>query len=212
MAISDLFSRRKKLAQKGSEPDVYQYDDIPRTLRTQITYIWRDSIGPYFETDGYGFGPEPLNNSGTWDKIHNEFAREKGLGTLGRNRNTFKNCIDYLRVLLRTSMICWISWVLFGYVQWLGQFPDYERKNVGIIQSAEGAIEELNFRFRDAGVGFQFEAGQIIRVDSQFLHAEVVRPALALMSATGFEGSSQSSSQLMPTIGPRHIRLAWLRH
>jgi hypothetical protein len=189
MAVRDLFSRRKKLAQKGTEPDVYQYEDIPRTLRTQITFIWLDSIGPYFETDGYGFSPEAPNNSRIWDQIHNEFAREKGLGTLGRNRNTAKNCIDYLQSAQNIDDILDIIDFTFQYVQLLGQAADYERKAVGIVQSAEDAIEELNFRLRDAGVGYQFEAGQLIRVDSQFLHAEVVRPALALMSASGFDGS-----------------------
>lgn len=187
MAVRDLFSRRKKLAQKGTEPDVYQYEDIPRTLRTQITYIWIESIGPYLETDGYGFSPEPPNNSGVWDKIHDEFAREKGLGILGRHQNKAKNCIYYLQSSQNIDDILDIIEFTFRYIQWLGEFPDYDRRNVGIVQSAEDAIQELNFRFRDAGVGYQFEAGQLIRVDSQLLHAEVVKPALALMSATGFE-------------------------
>ncbi len=43
---------------------------------------------------------------------------------------------------------------------------------------ADAAIQELNERFREHGVGYQFDGGEIIRVDSRMLHAEVVRPAL----------------------------------
>jgi len=39
-------------------------------------------------------------------------------------------------------------------------------------------------RFREHGVGYGFEGGNIIRVDSQLLHAETVKPALALLRAT----------------------------
>lgn len=51
------------------------------------------------------------------------------------------------------------------------------------------AIEELNVRFRQAGFGYQFEGGQIVRVDSQLLHSEVVKPALVLLADHRFEGA-----------------------
>lgn len=37
-------------------------------------------------------------------------------------------------------------------------------------------------------MGYQFEGGQLARVDSQFLHAEAVKPALTLLARSGFEG------------------------
>ena len=45
--------------------------------------------------------------------------------------------------------------------------------------------------FQEHGVGYQFESGEVIRVDSQFVHAEVVRPALALLSASAFAGAEK---------------------
>jgi hypothetical protein len=53
----------------------------------------------------------------------------------------------------------------------------------------EKAIEELNIRFRQAGFGYQFEAGQIVRVDSQLLHSEVVKRTLTLLADPRFEGA-----------------------
>ncbi len=54
---------------------------------------------------------------------------------------------------------------------------------------ADAAIKELNFRFREHAIGYQFEDGMIIRTDSEFLHAEVVKPALALLNAPEFDGA-----------------------
>lgn len=43
-------------------------------------------------------------------------------------------------------------------------------------------VAELNARMIEAGYGFQMEGGQIIQISSQFVHAEVVVPALRLLS------------------------------
>jgi hypothetical protein len=48
----------------------------------------------------------------------------------------------------------------------------------------------LNGRFREHGVGYQYESGEIIRVDSQLIHAEVVKPALALLTAPEYAGAN----------------------
>jgi hypothetical protein len=52
----------------------------------------------------------------------------------------------------------------------------------------DGCIEELNGRFKEAGCGYEFVSGNIIRIDSQFLHAEVVKPAIGFLNGTDFEG------------------------
>lgn len=50
-------------------------------------------------------------------------------------------------------------------------------------QSPEDAIKELNYRFNEQGIGYQFESGELIRVDSQFIHSEVVKPVLKLIGS-----------------------------
>jgi len=54
-------------------------------------------------------------------------------------------------------------------------------------QDQDSAIEELNARFKEHGVGYQFEQSSIIRVDSELLHAEVVKPLLAAMSSKKYK-------------------------
>ena len=57
--------------------------------------------------------------------------------------------------------------------------------------SSDEAIDELNHRFLEHGVGFRYESGQIIRIDSQFVHSEVVRPALSMLSTPMYEGANE---------------------
>jgi hypothetical protein len=48
----------------------------------------------------------------------------------------------------------------------------------GVIQRADDAIEELNHRFRGHAIGYQYLDDILMRVDSQFVHAELVnRPS-----------------------------------
>jgi hypothetical protein len=72
----------------------------------------------------------------------------------------------------------------------------------------DGAISELNARFREHGIGYQFESGEIIRVDSQLIHAEVVKPALSLLTAPEYEGPTMNFLGHSSTIAkatPRNV-------
>ena len=68
------------------------------------------------------------------------------------------------------------------------KFSSYERKTRGIEVKASDAIQELNERFRRAGVGYRFENGKIFRIDSELIHSKVVKPALQYLHTPGFEG------------------------
>jgi hypothetical protein len=74
-----------------------------------------------------------------------------------------------------------------------------------VADPAEGIIE-LNERFLRAGVGYQFENGGIIRVDSQYVHAEVVKEALWLLHEPGF---AEANTEFMTA--HRHLREGKLR-
>ncbi len=58
-------------------------------------------------------------------------------------------------------------------------------------EKADDAIEELNYRFREHGIGYQFSNGQIIRMDSELIHAEIVKPALELLNQRYYAGAQQ---------------------
>jgi hypothetical protein len=51
----------------------------------------------------------------------------------------------------------------------------------GAIGNPDEGVVELNQRFLQHSVGYQFENGEIIRIDSQYVHSEVVKEALRLL-------------------------------
>ncbi|ENI9948752.1 abortive infection family protein [Escherichia coli] len=63
-----------------------------------------------------------------------------------------------------------------------GYIRSNEWKFRGLVkQSPDDAIEELNIRFKEAGLGYQFESGELVKVDSQFIHSDVVKPTLQIL-------------------------------
>jgi hypothetical protein len=55
----------------------------------------------------------------------------------------------------------------------------------------EEAIQELNTRFFEHGIGYQYESGMLIRKDSEFIHAEIVKPVLLLLQAKEYKGANE---------------------
>jgi hypothetical protein len=172
---ADIYSKRgKKL------PDVYQYDAIPERLRVQIVHIWESAFGK----DGYS-GQVEYNFKG----IEEILCREYGVFSLDDKNGNKKQAV--VQFLLRTVDIDRFLDVIelsFRMIDWV------VRRNLHLYhntQKPDEAIEELNYRFREHGVGYQYQSGNIIRVDSQIIHTEVVRPALGLLSHSDYRGANE---------------------
>ena len=179
MPIYGTFSYRKRVAE-GKAPDVYIYDELPRPLRLQIIDIWQRAIGP---SEG-GF-----NNSRAWNFIHDTIAREHGEFSLCKERRVDIRCESFLLNPKSVDHALDLIEVSFRYILGFEKlYPGYDRRRFGIQTSASDAIKELNERFGRADVGYRFEEGKIIRIDSGLLHSEVVKPALRYLNESGFEG------------------------
>ena len=174
MPVHDLYSYRKHI-EEGNTPDVYTYDELPNELRVQVIYIWRDAIGD--------------DNWEAWQEIHDDVAREHGRLELAGRRRHDDSCRGYL--LEPPSVLAALDLIEYSF-QYIAQsariLDPFKRMEFNIRASADDAIDELNERFRRAGVGYQFESGIIIRVDSELIHREVVRPALRYLHQPDFEG------------------------
>lgn len=197
MDIGDLYSKRKKLTEHGEQPEVYQYTDLPQPFRRQVIHIWSSAIGLYREQDRFGLHlGNPLVNQ-LWNDIHDYLARELGLFNLGSSlENSFNQCQSFLlnKDTPIDNLLDLIE-VTFRYIdkkiRKLLQNYQYKDHLQDIRQLPDDAISELNHRFREHGIGYQYNNGQIIRVDSGFIHAEVVVPALSLLSSQQFKGAEQ---------------------
>lgn len=193
MGINNLYSKRKKLAERGNQPEVYQYTNLPLDFRRQVIHIWLSAIGPYCPKQTINY--EPLVNC-LWGKIHNSLARELGLFNLGTtSENFFEQCMSFLLnentpIEHLLDIIELTFRYINEYIPKLLQYPEYSNELKG-LQTPDDAINELNHRFREYEIGYQYNNGEIIRVDSSFIHAEVVVPALSLLSSQNFKGAEQ---------------------
>jgi hypothetical protein len=187
MSIFDLFSKRQRRL-RGEVPDVYSYDTIPQPLRVQIVHILRDTLG-----DERHYSSSLYKTQGAYQFVVDTLCREYGVFTLGksqdyRGRNylvefaTFllqeedhEKILDAVELSFRVINIHTRDW----------HFLRRDRAS----EVADAAIEELNARFLEHGVGYRFEEGDVIRVDSELLHAEAVKPALTLLRAPEYAGA-----------------------
>lgn len=178
-----LYSDRLKDAAKAGQPDVYQYDSFPAKLRVQIRRIVRQAFGPDYIYDD---GEEVQNDAG--HAVREILCQEMGKDTLTGQSYSMPDLLVFIEHGPNEGFLDSVDLVgriLHNYVR--DHQQDYTYR-WGTDLKAGAAIEEINFRFRDAGVGFQIENGSLIRLDSQFMHAETVKPALSLLNQSGFEG------------------------
>lgn len=192
MAIFDLFSKRQK-ALKGVIPDVYTYDSLPNALRVQIIHVWSDALGSgenYY--DEYGCGP---NVKSAYKFIVETLCREYGLFQLPgaekhQARMYLNELANYLLQVDDVEKQLDIVELSFRYIDKVTRDYDYLKKQ-NASKRADNAINELNIRFKEHGIGFQFDEGEIVRVDSELIHAEVVKPVLRLLNEKNYHGAQQ---------------------
>ena len=179
--VYDLYSRRR-LRGLQQEADVYSYDEIPEILRGQIPHIWRSAMGPvrvYFNAD--------WEDNANWALIQELLCRERGLEYLGGDKRTPMNdCIHYLKTEENTDFRLDLVEISFTHINTLQNLRDSVLTILQITQDPDSAISELNERFRNAAFGYRFENGQIVRIDSELVHAEIVKPSLVLLSDKRF--------------------------
>lgn len=189
MAVLDLYSKRKKREERAGVADVYKYDELPQPFRVQVAHIWRSAIGTYVVPGYVGSGRSPLSNK-TWELIHDAIARESGVFELGRDTDDdiSRRCVEHLMEASAEAALDIIE-MSFGVIDAFSRrFSEYDRRESAMTQTADDAIAELNTRFREHSLGYQYQAGQIQRIDSEYVHAEAVKPALKLLSEAGFTG------------------------
>lgn len=200
MPIFDIFSKRQKNL-RGDVPEVYSYDSLPDPLKVQIVHIVTGALGnssEYYSEEYYDYRfQHPRHQIRlTYEFIVDALCREYGVFRLPENHggrrermyleelvNFFlqekqiDRCLDVVELCCRVIDRDTRNWEYL------------KRNNSSVI--ADNALQELNCRFKEHGVGYCFENGQIVRIDSQLIHSEVVKPALTLLSGKHYAGAQQ---------------------
>ena len=183
----EIYSKRLKRQQQSGKGDVYQYDTLTDAFRIQVVHIWRDAIGVYYTLKAYE--SKPFSNI-AWEAICDSLTRELGVFQLADRGNPFDQCVQYIQKADTNEALDIIELTFRLIDTSAREVSLYEKRRSCIKQDPDDAIEELNHRFRENGIGYQFVSGEIVRVDSQYIHSEVVKPALELLNEKGFRGAS----------------------
>lgn len=182
MAIFKLFSMRQKEA-RGEIPDVFTYDDLPTPLRVQIVHIMNEVIGD----DSEGFQSEHACMTFVRDTLRKEHALFKLIDHSHDPRHEVLNYFLQLQVCGRALDV--IEFVFLA-AQIFGTNYNFIQASQPKVSPSQ-AIEDLNQRFKQHGIGYQFESGQIIKVDNQLVHSEIIKPVLQLLRATEYKGANE---------------------
>ena len=152
-------------------PDVYIYDALLPRLRVQVIHIWKDTL------DDYGY-----------ESIVNALCREYGVFLLAETNhaNVYTGIREYHAEFHKFFLEEKNIEKALDAVELSFRYIEHQFR-----ERANDAIEELNQRFKEHGVGYQFINGQIVRMDSEFTHTEIVKPALRLLGQKQYAGAQQ---------------------
>jgi len=169
------FSKRRK-----GKPTTFTYDAIPAQLRGQIALTLIDAFGHW--TDALAFLEKTMQREHPTPTFTvypgNPWSSADPYYSQCIQRGDLDECMDAVEVALRILNTSG------------RELKEHQLTIFSINESAADAINEINERFLDHGIGYQFSAeeNQIVKLDSELIHAEAVEPAIRLLASPGFEG------------------------
>ncbi|MBB4239244.1 hypothetical protein GGD57_005865 [Rhizobium esperanzae] len=107
-----------------------------------------------------------------------------------REGNPYTELRDFFLGAAKAETCLDVVELAFRAIDRLTRTIDYMNRR-GYDERADEAIEDLNIRFKENAVGYQYIDGEIVRVDSELIHAEAVKPALRLLNTKEYAGPHQ---------------------
>ena len=187
MAIHDLYSKRLK-RKRGETPEIYTYDSIPQELIVQLFHIFDDGIGHVIYT-----GRSDILK--VWKNIVSTLNREYGSFTLARfSHGKYSTHYDEFYHFMFSEHN--VDRLIDGIELALGAMNTTAREahyggRYDNDNKIDELIEEANQRLKEHGVGYRFAENLIVRIDSEFIHAEVTKPALSLLQGEWCSGAEE---------------------
>ncbi len=185
------FSLRRRRQVREESPVLYGYDVLPEPFRVQVIHTLDGVFGVreargngVISMTGYGDTPEDI-----WLIIEEAMSRHLGVFQLSGTVHSHRN--GYAEYLLNASRS--VDQVLdaieyaFQMVSFLDEHSVSLASGYRIRLTPAEAVEELNYRFGQHDLGYRMVDYLIVRIDSEYLHIEVIEPALKLLHEEGFE-------------------------
>ncbi|MDL2005454.1 MULTISPECIES: STM4504/CBY_0614 family protein [Vibrio harveyi group] len=184
MPILELYSTRNKEVY----PDIYRYEKPSNKLRVQLTKIINEAFGSIgiYKKDKTRYGsPAHFRFKEAFDLLSKEYGAEKLHGYSNGNHDWVRTALmhetktERLLDLLEVLCTLLITKVEKNYRRYVDES--------GSKQKPFDAIAEINERMKRDGFGFEYINGIFIKIDQDFIHSEVTKPALFFL--TDFDGA-----------------------
>ena len=220
MAIYNLFSKRQKKL-RAKFPDIYQYEEIPQKFRVQVIHIM-DAIEntPLFHRfnnveDFYFNAHKKLcEEYGEFTLMPDVNSHKQAIFNFFVSQKDYEKVLDVIEVIFQNIQVLLNEFNLNDkeksssqQSETINDLSDFEKQSLKNMKAIDNylqeernqtqvyinkAIEDLNQRFKESGIGYAFQNGELIRIDSQFIHSEAVKPVLVLLANEKYyEGVNQ---------------------
>jgi len=170
MSLNNNFELRSQRLKVHNPNDVYIYDEFPIKLKEQIIHVLVDCV----------------SDQDMWDDLHDRYCREAGFSNLPdyHYQSTDNVIFNFFRKASISDSLDILELSLKYVLVHQHRVPDYYQ----VRMSLEDGIKEINYRFKKAAFGYEIVSFEIIQIDSQHIHKEIVKPVLHLISDPRFEG------------------------
>ncbi len=127
-----------------------------------------------------------------YQRVHDVLSYEFGEFNLGGGVNSAEE--DILNFLLKTQnseqLLKTIEYLFrFAYDQ-IFAYKNIQAPNEHCIEAFNEIVKELNQNFVENDIGYQYESGRMIPVDSHFTHQEIIKPALTILADSMYKGAN----------------------
>ncbi len=186
MAIFDVVWKRDQPL-----PNEFQTETIPQKLRSQVLWLWKDTLKK-FDEDDEGWAPrQNIHLRQLWEAV----CREHGVQCLCNNPLASPEN-DIEQALLETNdreLALSIIELSMRFICLLSS-KEYRLFSHEVVAKT---IRELNHRFRENGVGFQFDIStlNLIPINAPIIHENAVGPALVLLSHPDFATANKEMQE-----------------
>lgn len=169
--------------------DTLTYDTISRKLRNQIYHIWNNF---FFDND---FDEKLIDQAR--EEIYDIICAEEGVKSLYFNghfidRDPASQVDSYFENLENTDKALDTIEVVFYVMSIISKIHLENYQTHRAIQyDFKACVDDLNRRFFENAIGYQYESGKIIRVSSEILHEEVTKKTFEILRGKKFENANE---------------------
>ena len=178
-----LFSQRKREEENGVS-DVYIYNKFSKEFRNQYFHIIKYVFNSNSDDSYYTYN----GSINLWEIACENFAREKGLKYLLDDYGYCNNRLAYEKYVDECSDEDFLDLMDYTFTAIISN-----KDTAGIVGRAkiDDAIEELNYRFKQHSLGYEFINGNLIEKTNEQIHREIIKPALYLLHNEMFRGAEE---------------------